>query len=150
MFVLTTHFFFRIIEHRKKVSVINRIRELRKTLGLSQEEFGRRLGVTRGAITNIELGKVEIKPLFLDLICREFNASENWLQTGEGEMFRKVSDEIGYSVEELLEYSGEGNPFYDAVLEMIKKYHSMDEKSRRVVEDFIQGIVDGVRKKGEG
>ena len=45
-----------------------RIKKLRKELGLSQDEFGRRLGVTRGAITNIELNKVEPKPLFVDLI----------------------------------------------------------------------------------
>lgn len=128
---------------------INRIRQLRKALGLSQEEFGRRLGVTRGAITNIELDKVEVKPLFLDLICREFNASQTWLLTGEGEMFLKPSDEIGYYVEELLEYSGKGNPFYDAIIEMVKKYHSMDDDSKRVIEDFVQGVADGVRKKGE-
>ena len=64
-----------------------RIKELRLKLGLSQDEFGRRLGVTRGAITNIELNKVEPKPLFIDLMCREFNVSETWLRTGEGKMF---------------------------------------------------------------
>ena len=131
------------------MSIINRIRQLRKTLGLTQDEFGRRLGVTRGAITNIELDKVEVKPLFLDLICREFNASETWLRTGEGEMFRKPPDEIGYYVEELLEYNGKGNPFYDAILEMVKKYHSMDEASKKVMEDFMQGIANGTRNKGE-
>lgn len=68
-----------------------RIKKIRIELGLSQEEFGRRLGVTRGAVTNIELNKVEPKPLFIDLICREFNVDENWLRTGEGEMFRQQS-----------------------------------------------------------
>ena len=64
-----------------------RIKEVRLSLGLSQDEFGRRLGVTRGAITNIELNKVAPKPLFVDLICREFHVNEFWLRTGEGEMF---------------------------------------------------------------
>ena len=68
-------------------TVNERIKKLRQALNLSQDEFGKRLGVTRGAITNIELNKVEPKPLFVDLICREFNASENWIHTGEGEMF---------------------------------------------------------------
>lgn len=72
----------------------DRIKKLRQTLGLSQDEFGRRLGVTRGAVTNIELKKVEPKPLFVDLICREFNVSEDWLRTGEGEMFvQRAKDE---------------------------------------------------------
>ena len=64
-----------------------RIKEVRKSLGLTQDEFGRRLGVTRGAITNIEYNKVEPKPLLVDLLCREFNVNEIWLRTGEGEMF---------------------------------------------------------------
>lgn len=68
-----------------------RIKKLRQQLGLSQDEFGRRLGVTRGAVTNIELNKVEPKPLFVDLICREFNVNEEWLRTGEGEMFKPKS-----------------------------------------------------------
>ena len=69
----------------------DRIKKLRQELSLSQDEFGRRLGVTRGAVTNIELNKVEPKPLFVDLICREFNVSEEWLRTGEGEMFKPKS-----------------------------------------------------------
>ena len=68
-----------------------RIKQLRLTLGLSQEEFGNRLGMGRGAITNIELKKVEPKPLLVSLICREFRVSETWLRTGEGEMFIQIS-----------------------------------------------------------
>lgn len=71
-----------------------RIKDVRLALGLSQDEFGRRLGVTRGAVTNIELNKVDPKPLFVDLICREFNVNEDWLRTGEGEMFvQRTRDE---------------------------------------------------------
>ncbi len=70
-----------------------RIKEVRKNLKLSQEEFGNRLGVTRGAITNIEYNKIEPKPLFVELICNTFNVNEHWLRTGEGEMFEKLSKE---------------------------------------------------------
>lgn len=68
-----------------------RIKLLRLELGLSQEEFGKRLGVGRGAITNIELNKVDPKPLFVNLICREFGVREEWLRNGEGEMLQNVS-----------------------------------------------------------
>lgn len=68
-----------------------RIKEVRKARGLSQDEFGRRLGVTRGAVTNIELNKVEPKPLFVDLICREFDVNEEWIRTGAGPMFVEKS-----------------------------------------------------------
>jgi transcriptional regulator with XRE-family HTH domain len=66
-----------------------RIKELRKALGLSQDEFGAKLGVTRGAITNIELNKTEPKPLFIDLICNTFNVNPEWIRTGEGNMLEE-------------------------------------------------------------
>ncbi len=69
----------------------SRIKDVRVALKLSQEEFGRRLGVTRGAVTNIEFNKTEPKPLFVELLCREFDVNETWLRTGEGEMFIKKS-----------------------------------------------------------
>ena len=78
-----------------------RIKEVRKTLGLSQEEFGRRLGVTRGAVTNIEFNKVEPKPLFVELLCREFDVNETWLRTGDGPMFVEKSRD-----EELADFFG--------------------------------------------
>ena len=65
----------------------NRIKELRKALGLSQDEFGRQLGLTRGAITNLEYGKTEAKPLFVDLVCRTYSVNRDWLVDGIGAMF---------------------------------------------------------------
>ena len=64
-----------------------RIKQIRKALNMSQDEFGKRLGVTRGAITNIELNKTEPKPLFIKLICDTFEVNEEWVNTGSGEMF---------------------------------------------------------------
>ena len=65
----------------------NRIALLRKTLSLTLEEFGKRVGVTRSAISNIENGKRNLTDQMILSICREFNANENWIKTGQGEMF---------------------------------------------------------------
>lgn len=67
-----------------------RIKELRKELGLNQEEFGERLGVSRSVIANIEydrLKRPDQKESLYKLICKEFNVNEEWLRTGNGEMF---------------------------------------------------------------
>ena len=50
----------------------SRVKAVRLALGLSQDEFGKKLGLTRGAITNIELNKVDGKPNFADLLCSIF------------------------------------------------------------------------------
>lgn len=69
-----------------------RIKELRKSLKLSQTEFGKKLGVSRDVINNIENGRVELKEYLIKTICSVFNVSANWLRTGEGGM-KAESDE---------------------------------------------------------
>ena len=64
----------------------NRIKELRKALGLNQAEFGARLGVVPSAISNYENGTREVSDAIIKSICREFRISETWLRTGAGDM----------------------------------------------------------------
>lgn len=118
-----------------------RIKQLRLELGMSQEEFGNRLGVGRGAITNIELNKVEPKPLFVSLICREFRVSETWLRTGGGEMFadidrhKKIAAFLGDLMREddsdfrarMIEMLSEPSPDEWALLEKLAKRLTSEE-----------------------
>lgn len=69
-----------------------RIKEVRKSLKLSQTDFGKRLGVSRDVINNIENKRVAPSESLVKLIAAEFHVSETWLRTGEGDM-RTVSDE---------------------------------------------------------
>lgn len=69
----------------------NRIRKLRKTLGLSQAEFGEKIGVKQTTVAGYETGGRTPLDVVVSLICREFNVSERWLRTGEGDMFVSVS-----------------------------------------------------------
>lgn len=71
--------------------VNQRILEVRKKLKLSQTEFGKEIGVSRGVINNIDLNIVQAKPLLIQQICKAYNVSETWLTTGEGEMFVESS-----------------------------------------------------------
>lgn len=68
-----------------------RIKELRKALGLTQQEFADKLGVKRGTVANYELDRNEPSNSVISLICREFDINELWLRTGEGEMFAALS-----------------------------------------------------------
>ena len=70
-----------------------RLKELRKFLKLSQTAFGAKLGVSRDVINNFENGRVELKDNFIQLICLKFSINENWLRTGEGDMYRKTTSE---------------------------------------------------------
>ena len=118
----------------------DRLKLLRKELGLTQEKFAERLNIKRNTLANYEIGRNEPIDAVISLICREFNVNETWLRTGEGEMFkeRSPSDEIGYYVEDLLEYEGHGNFFYDMIIEMMKKYHDLDDKSQIVIQEYFK------------
>jgi transcriptional regulator with XRE-family HTH domain len=66
-----------------------RIAQIRKSQKINQDEFARRLGLTKNFISLIETGgRSPSERTILD-ICREFNVNEYWLRTGEGEMFRQ-------------------------------------------------------------
>lgn len=69
----------------------DRIKKVRTALGLSQQEFADRIGIKRGAVANYEVGRNEPIDAVISLICREFNVSERWLRTGDGEMFVQIS-----------------------------------------------------------
>ncbi|SEH31421.1 helix-turn-helix domain-containing protein [Selenomonas sp. KH1T6] len=70
--------------------VINgeRVRAVRKQLGLSQTEFAARMGMTQGYVTNIERNIREVNSRLAKLICDTYSVSETWLVSGEGDMFQ--------------------------------------------------------------
>ena len=68
-----------------------RIKELRKRLGLTQQEFADKLGIKRGSIGNYELGRNIPVDSVIALICDRCHVNETWLRTGEGDMFVEVS-----------------------------------------------------------
>lgn len=70
-----------------------RIFNLRKSLNLTLEKFGERLGVTKTTISRIEKEERAMTEQMLKAICREFDVNEEWLRTGEGEMYIEVDRE---------------------------------------------------------
>lgn len=86
----------------------DRIRKLRKELGLSQSEFGDRIGIKQGSIAGYESGARTPLDTVITSICREYNVNEEWLKTGAGgdeNMFvkttpyQKAYNKFGYIME---------------------------------------------------
>ncbi len=86
------------------MTVGERVKALREKLGITQEEFSQRLGTTRNTITNYEANRRAPMDATIKSICREFDVNEEWLRTGEGEMFTQMSrtDEISAFVGSIL------------------------------------------------
>ena len=84
-----------------------RIREIRKSLNLTLEKFGKELGVRKTAISKIENGENSLTDQMAKSICREYNVNYDYLMYGEGEMFddlpQTILDELclQYNLDEL-------------------------------------------------
>ena len=68
-----------------------RIRKLRKTLDLTQQEFAKKIGMSANVLTNYETGRRNPSKSVINNICKTFHVSEEWLREGTGEMFTDVS-----------------------------------------------------------
>lgn len=125
-----------------------RVKEVRKSLNLTMEQFGNKLGVTKVAISNIEKEKRNLTEQMSRAICREFNVSEEWLKTGEGEMYQQLSEdeEIAGIVSDLLE-EGKDNAFYGIILEIAKTYNELSPASQKVLTEAAEKLADNLAKK---
>jgi transcriptional regulator with XRE-family HTH domain len=115
-----------------------RIKELRKSLRLSRDDFGKALGVSRDVIANIELGRLarpEQKEPLLRLICEKFNVSYEWITTGEGEMqvvtkqsfIEKLSEEFGLS---------------STAQKIIECYINLDKQQQAGVDAYLSALAE--------
>ena len=120
-----------------------RIAEIRKAAGMTQEEFAAKIGLSRNFIWMIEKGDRTPSDRTIADICREFGISEHWLRTGEGEMQIQMSEddeltqiftEIGASDDELAKAA-------------IRMYWHLSEKEKAVIHKMADNLVAELMKK---
>lgn len=121
-----------------------RIKELRKTLKLTQEDFGSRVGVKGNTIGNYELSLRNPSDAVIRSICREFNVNEDWLRFGKGDMFLPFKDEVAETLAQLLEVS---NPFYDLILDMMVSFNELDDKGKQAICDYTTLLAERMAKR---
>lgn len=116
-----------------------RIKEIRLNRGFSQEEFGKRLGVTKSTISNIETGRFNLTDSMVKLICKEFNVDENWLRTGEGNMEPTVSQAEAYR--RAADAVASGSHEMDRIVRgIITYYGNMDDDCKSLFWDYLQKV----------
>lgn len=106
-----------------------RVKEVRKALGLSGEKFGEPIGVTKTAISLLESGKNNITDQMVKSICLAYNVNETWLRTGEGQMFNQ-EDEFLFDIKKQYKLN-------DFQVDLIKTYLELDDKDKASIDKFI-------------
>lgn len=118
-----------------------RIRDLRKALNLTMEQFGTRIGVSKSTISNIENGNRDATEHMVKSICREFCVDYIWLTTGEGEMFVESDDDIMESIDHIM--IGE-NEFHK---NLFKIFARLDDDELIALERIIDKFIEVKKEK---
>lgn len=118
-----------------------RIKELRKSLGLTQLEFGEQVGVKANTIGNYEIGLRTPSDAVIRAICREFNVNENWLRTGDGEMFNQQDEKLTAFVGSLV--ADDSEPFKRRMVELLADLTPEEWK-------LLERMAERLTKKEEG
>ena len=130
---------------RGGVEMNERLKELRKSLKMNQAEFAKALGVGQSSLAMIETNRRPLTNKNIKLICAEFNVNEEWLRTGEGEMFVIQSKE-----EELAAFFGDilndGSSFKKRFISALA---ALDTEDWEVIEKFINSIIAEKKERGE-
>ena len=116
-----------------------RIKELRKALGLTLERFGEALGVQKSAVSKWERGENSVPDQMFKSICREFDVNEEWLRTGEGKMFKELSrsEKIAVFLTDVLK--DEDDSFRK---QFIEAFSELDLNDWKVLEGICNNILE--------
>lgn len=115
----------------------DRIKQIRKELGLTQQALADKLSVQRNTIAMYEMGRTTPSGAVIRSICRELNVNEEWLRTGSGEMLiQQTRDEqIEAFVGSLM--ADEEDSFKRR---LISGLCALDDTGWKVLEDFLDSI----------
>ena len=123
----------------EETKIGRRLKELRKTLGLTQQEIADKLGIKRNSFANYEIGRNTPLDTIIKSICREYHVREDWLRTGEGNMFSSDDREnqIATAINSLVGLA-EDNDFKARFISMLSE---LSEKEWGLLEDMIKTLV---------
>lgn len=123
-----------------------RIKAVRKTLGLTLDKFGERLGISNSACSALETGKNKPSEQTIRAICREFGVNEIWLRTGAGEMFRpeEESEELARNLKRLM--NGRPDSLARRAVRVLLRYEP-DGPEWHVLEKIYTDVLAEAEKK---
>ena len=73
-----------------------RVKLIRKQLGMTQEQLAQRLGIGKAALSMIETGKAGLSARNRNILVQELNVNPEWIETGRGSMFNAEPDLTAY------------------------------------------------------
>lgn len=123
-----------------------RIKQIRKMFKLTQDEFGKKIGISNTAVSKIEKGENSVSEQNIISICREFNINEQWLRNGTGNMLEQLSE-----AEKVMKYTAlllkdTDSKVAKAIKSFIVTYEQLDDTSKDVLEKIADKYLESMKK----
>lgn len=122
----------------------SRIGEVIQALGIKKVRFAEQIKVDQSYITQLVNEKRNPSDRTIADICREFHVNEDWLRTGEGEMFVELTrdQEIAAFMGNVLR--GESDNFKRRFIAMLAK---LNEAEWQLLENKVRELAEGMETK---
>lgn len=125
-----------------------RIKDVRKDVGLTQDEFAQMLGTTRGALAQIETGRSRPKEVMLKSILKTYpDLSENWLRYGSGDMHdrARVSQQELADLLKLVSDLPDDSPKRRMIISLANLIGEMSTRQVEMITDFITSLAEKMK-----
>lgn len=121
-----------------------RVRIIRKDKKLTMEEFGKRLGVAKNTISQIESGKNAVTNQMRNSIIKEFNVNETWFRTGDessGRYIQKTEeDELSDLFAEIM-----SAPEDDSIRALARAFAKLSREQRQQAADLAKALAESYK-----
>lgn len=118
-----------------------RIKLIRKEEGLSQDDFGKHIGIGKTSVSKLESGENNPSERTVKLICSEFNINEEWLRTGKGNMKEELPVE-----DEYFKAAAQISKNQDSLaMKALVEYWKLDDESKKIFRDYLQNVFEKSR-----
>lgn len=111
-----------------------RIKTVRKTVNLTQTEFGEKIGIKGNTVTNYEADRREPQEVVIKAICDKFKVSYEWLKYGKGEMTAEVDDDMLKLINQILSTEDE------TTRQVFKAFANFDERDWQTIKKMIDNL----------
>lgn len=125
-----------------------RVRFIRKNsnINLTLEKFGERIGLRKSSLSQIENDINTLTDSNIKAICREFDVREEWLRTGEGEMFEQMTEQQKILKYTALLLNDKDSVVVNAIQTLIVTYEQLDDTSKATLEKIALQYIENLKK----
>lgn len=122
------------------------LKKLRKHLYMTQQAFADKIGMKQNTIAQYEMGRTIPSDAIVFSICREFGVNEEWLRTGEGEMFEELTEQQKLMKYTALLLKNKNSAIATAIQTLIVTYEQLDDTSKTTLEKIAMQYIDNLKK----